>query len=154
MAEYGIKQTFPDKITDSSTTPLNGLGVIRWEGGNAYRYVLATDATVATNVVSWVANAVAGTNDFTVVVGSATVTAPAGVAIGTIAANSYGWIQVAGVVQCVGDGSVAALEAVVSNGDGTIDTMADGEEEQVIGTALEADVATTYYVQVKLRGLL
>lgn len=154
MPEYGIKQTFGDLITDSSTTALNGLGSLRFDGGNIYRYVKASDALVVTNFVSWVANAVVGTDDFIVVKGSATVTAPAGVAIGTIAGDSFGWIQVGGTVQCVGDGSVAALEAVVSNGDGTLDTMADGEEEQVIGCALEADIATTYLVQVRLRGLV
>ncbi len=154
MAEYGIKQTFPDKITDSSTTAQNGLGSLRFDGGNVYRYVQASDALVARNFVSFVANAAVGTEDYIVVKGSATVTAPAGVAIGVIAANSYGWIQIGGAAACVGDGSVAAGEAVVSNGDGTLDTMAAGEEHSVVGFAREADAATTLYVQVRLRGLI
>ena len=154
MAEYGIKQTFEDKVTDTSTTAQNGLGVLRFEGNKVYRYVLAGDAITLRAIVSFEANGTAGTDDWSVVKGSATVTAPAGVAIGAIASGSYGWIQVGGIVSCIGDGSVAALEPVVSGGDGTIDTMADGEEEQVMGFALEADIATTYYVNVKLRGLI
>ena len=154
MAEYGIKQLFPDKVTGSSTTAQNGLGVIRFEGDKVYRYVKTSGALVARDFVSYVANAVVGTDDFIVVKAAATVTAPAGVAIGTIALGSYGWIQIAGTVQCVGDGSVAALEQVLSNGDGTVDTMAAGEEASVIGIALEADAATTLYVQVRLRGLV
>ena len=154
MAEYGIKQTFPDKVTDSSTTALNGMGVLRFEGDKIYRYVKASDALAARNFVSYVANAVVGTDDFIVVKASATVTAPAGVAVGTIAADSYGWIQIGGAAACVGDGSVAAGEAVVSNGDGTLDTMAAGEEHEVIGFAREADAVTTLYVQIQLRGLV
>ena len=151
MAEYGIKQTFPDNITDTSSTAVNELGALRWDGDKAYRYVLATDALTATSFVSWVANAAAGTNDYTVVKGSATVTAPAGVALASVTINYYCWIQVTGIATCTGDGSVAALEKVVSNGDGLLDTMAGGEEEQVVGTALEADAPA---VQVKLQGLL
>lgn len=154
MAEYGIKQTFEDKITDTSTTAQNGLGTLRFDGSKVYRYVKATDAVTQRAIVSHVANGTAGTDDWTVVKGSATVTAPAGVAIGAIAADSYGWIQVGGIVSCIGDGSVAAGEQVISHGDGTIDTMAAGEEASVVGHALEADIATTFYVNVRLRGLI
>ena len=89
MVEYGIKQTFGDNVTDTSTTLLNELNAMRFDGENIYRYVKFTDTTVATNIVSWVVNGTAGTNDFTVVVGSATVTAPAGVAVSAHAADEY-----------------------------------------------------------------
>jgi len=154
MAESGIKQYFSDKVTDTSTTAQNGLGVLRFEGSKVYRYVKAADAITQRAVVSFDGNDAAGTDDWTVIKGSADVVTPAGVAVGAIASGSYGWIQVGGIVSCIGDGSVSALDAVVSNGDGTVDTMADGEEEQVIGFALEDDIATTYYVNVKLRGLI
>ena len=154
MVEYGIKQTFGDNVTDTSTTLLNELNAMRFDGENIYRYVKFTDTTVATNIVSWVANGTAGTNDFTVVVGSATVTAPAGVAVSAHAADEYGWIQIAGVASCTGDGSIAALVEIISNGDGTAESWADGLEEQVMGIALEDDIAVTYAVQVRLKGLV
>ena len=154
MAEHGIKQTFGDKVTDTSTTALNGLGVLRFEGNKVYRYVKATDAVTLRAIVSHVANGTAGTDDWTVVKGSATVTAPAGVAIGAIANGSYGWVQVGGIVSCIGDDAVAVGEQVISNGDGTVDTMAAGEEASVMGHALEDDIATTFYVNIRLRGLI
>ena len=159
MAEYGIKQTFPDKLTAYSATAQNGLGVLRFEGDKVYRYVkaygtLTGDALAAKNFVTYVGNAAIGVNDFVVTNVSGTVTAPAGVAISAIPENYYGWIQVGGPAACVGDGSVALGEAVVSNGDGTVDTMAAGEEHSVVGFAREADAATTNYVQVQLRGLV
>ena len=66
-----------------------------------------------------------------------------GVALGTvdISEKKYAFIQVAGVADVYSDGSVAAGEAVVADDttNGIADTMADGEEEQVFGWALEAD---------------
>lgn len=154
MAEYGIKQMWPDKVTDFSTTAQNGIGVLRFEGEKAYRYVQANATLVVRNLVSYIVNAVLGTNGFKVTNTSANVVAAAGIAISAIPANSYGWIQVSGPASCVGDGAVAFGEAVVQNGDGTVDTMAAGEEHQVVGFALEDDAVTTLYVQVQLRGLI
>ena len=65
-----------------------------------------------------------------------------GVAVGVITAGNYGFILVNGIHDAVlGDGSVAAGDFVVPDSavDGGADTMADGEEEQVFGLALEAD---------------
>jgi hypothetical protein len=75
-------------------------------------------------------------------------------AVSVIPESYYGWIQVGGIANVVGDGSVAFGEAVVPNGDGTVDTMAAGEEHEVIGFAVTDDVATTYYVDIKLKGLI
>jgi len=159
MAEYGIKQTFPDKVTDFSATAKNGIGVLRWEGAKAYRYIkthsdLTGDALTAKNLVSFITNATAGTNDFIVTNKSASVTAVAGVAVSAIPESYYGWIQVAGPASCIGSGSVAALECVISATDGTVASCADAVEEQVCGIALEDDIAVTYDVQVMLKGLV
>lgn len=157
MAEYGIKQMFPDKVTDYSATAQNGIGVLRFEGDKVYRYIkahsdLTGDALAARNLVSYIVNAAAGTNGFIVTNKSADVNTTAGVAVSAIPESYYGWIQVGGPASCVGDGSVAFGEIVVNNGDGTVDTWA--ADEDGIGFALEDDVATTYYVQVYLKGLI
>lgn len=153
MAEYGIKQTFPDKVTDFSVAAQNGLGTLRFEGDKVYRYVQANATLTARHAVSYIVNAVAGTNGFKVTNASANVNTTAGVAVSAITANYYGWIQVGGPASCIGDGSVAFGEVCVNNGDGTVDTMAATEEAAMVGVALEDDVATTYYVQVMLKGL-
>ena len=62
-----------------------------------------------------------------------------GVAGHAIAAGSYGWIVKQGVTECKGDGGVSQGDAIVSHTSGQVDTMADGEEEAVIGVALEDD---------------
>jgi hypothetical protein len=57
-----------------------------------------------------------------------------------ISAKQYGFIQTSGVATVIGDGSVAAGEAVIGHSvNGQADTMADGEEELVFGFALAAD---------------
>ena len=154
MVESGIKQTFPSNLTDSSTTVENELGTLRFDGGNIYQYVQASDTTVATNVVSWVANSAVGTNDYKVYVAIGSVTAVAGVAVGSIATNSYGWIQVAGVAECIGDGDIAGLVQVISATDGTVDSWSDTHEHEVMGVAVENDIATSFKVQVRLKNLI
>lgn len=65
-----------------------------------------------------------------------------GFAIGDIAAGSYGWVVAKGV--CYGKGSAATIsqgESLVSHTAGTLDTMAAGEEEDIIAFALADDAA-------------
>jgi len=72
----------------------------------------------------------------------------AGVCVAGIAFGYYGWAQVGGYCDflrtdagvALGDPLVAGTNAA----DGEVDTMGDGEEEQVIGWALKEDVATEY----------
>jgi len=65
-----------------------------------------------------------------------------GAFLGAVTADYYGWVVVGGVADCTTDNAVAAGDFVVPHTvDKQCDTMADGEEEQVFGVAVEA--ATT-----------
>ena len=77
-------------------------------------------------------------------------TVPAGLTIGVaqygITAGRFGYLGRSGVFEVEGDGGVAAGEAIVpdttTGNPGQADTMAAGEEHDVIGVALEADTGT------------
>jgi len=146
MAEYGIKQTFPDKVTDSSTTQKNGLGVIRFEGEKQYRYVYVVNKALTEGDSVCAASTADGVVTADRAAGSQLALLVRGVAVGAIAATSYGWIQTKGVctVQC--DGAVAAADGLIphTTKDGHADTVvaasdAAGTEYQVFGFALTAD---------------
>jgi len=150
MAEYGIKQTFPDKITDSSTTQKNGLGVIRFDGAKEYRYVKNVDVAVTLGDSVCAASTAEGIVTADRADGSQVALLVRGVAIGAIGTDSYGWIQVKGncVVQC--DGAVVAGEGLVphatANGhaDAVLATsITTNTEYQVFGFALEDDASAS-----------
>lgn len=133
-------------LTSQDTSPVNRLGSLHTDrDGNIYRYVLVEDAALADgDVVEYsdtsgyeVTNDRAG--------GSSIGRHVAGVAVGTIADASYGYIMVSGRHDAVKtDGGVAEGDYLVPHtADGQADTMADGEEEQVFGFALETDDGTT-----------
>lgn len=120
------------------------LGETRFDRlGNKYRYVQFKDAvTYAAGQALEVANITwtAVTNDRSGGSAIGTQTSFGGVCLGVPTTAYYGWVQVGGVATVLGDGSVAAGEAVVLHSvDGEADTMAAGEEHQVFGVALEAD---------------
>ena len=147
MAEYGIKQTWPDKVSDSSTTQQNGLGVIRFEGEKTYRYVYVVDKALTNGDSVCAASTADGVVTSDRSGGSQLALLVRGVAIGAIASGSYGWIQTKGIhtlLQC--DGGVAAGNGLVphASSDGHADTVAAasdvaGTEYQVFGFALTAD---------------
>jgi len=146
-------------IDYSASSAAYDLGTLYFAGTKAYRYVRA--AAACTNDLLASTESVCGdsggvyyvNNDLAGGTGLG-VTTPMGVAIGTIAENYYGWIQVGGVATVITDGEVAAAEAIVldASNDGDVDTMADGEEEQVFGWATAADVGTVGTIM--LRGLI
>lgn len=154
-------------LTQIDADPLFDLGCTVWKpNGNAYRYVKFLDSV--TYVAGHVCQAASATvynvtNDVSggSAIGSGQTT-PAGICMGIpTSAKPYGWIQVAGIALVLGDGSVAAGEAVVPHSaDGQADTMAAGEEHQVFGYALDADdtandpLATSALFHCKLRGLV
>jgi len=146
MAEYGIKQTFPDKVTDSSTTQKNGLGVIRFEGAKEYRYVKVLNKALTLGDSVCAASTAEGIVTADRADGSQTALFVRGVAIGAIAKDSYGWIQIKGncVVQC--DGGVEAGHGLVphTTADGHADSViaatdTDNTEYQVFGFAMAND---------------
>jgi hypothetical protein len=145
------------RVTTSAQGPEYNLGETReTKDGKVYRYVQFKDAVtyVAGHVctpanTSWTAV----TND---VSGGSSVAATTfgGVCVGVPAQNGYGWVQVGGVATVVGDGSVAADEAVVvDTTDGLSDTMAAGEEHLAFGRALSADSGSpaTYLCLIERR---
>lgn len=146
LTEYGIKQMWPDKVTDTGTTQLNGLGVIRFEGNKTYRYVQVVDQAVTIGQSLCAASTGPGVVTSDRSGGSQLAFCVRGVAIGSIASGSYGWIQTEGICTFAGDGSVAAGDGLVPHAseDGDADTInaasdAANTEYQVFGFALTAD---------------
>jgi len=149
MAEYGIKQTFPDKVTESSTTQKNGLGVIRFDGADEYRYVQVVNLPLTLGDSVCQAALTEGIVTADRSGGSQLALLVRGVAIGAIASGSYGWIKSKGicVVQC--DGGVSAGEGLVPHAseDGHADSVlatsiTTNTEAEVFGWALSADAGS------------
>lgn len=134
------------------------------ENGGIFRYVLAEDAALAVlDVLCYATNYGANdvhqgasvrqqgevTNTSTSAIDGtlASVNACAGVAMGTVTDNYYGYAQVSGLASAKTDGGVAAGNSLVVDGgntpNGQFDTAAAGEEHAVAGYALAADVGTT-----------
>src|SRR3990172_1288440 len=108
MAIFGIKKIFVTAVTDVSSTDLEGLGTIRFEGNKVYKWVklqntTATVAAVAGDVCSYGVDA-GYTNNLVVTdvsdAASATVPVCAGMILATVAGvlltAYYLWIQIKG----------------------------------------------------------
>lgn len=126
-------------------------------GTQVYRYVQHKDAvTVTAGMVALLAAATgltAVTND--VAGGSAIGTASdaaasqlvVGIYVNVPTEDYYCYVLAKGVTSVKTDDGVAQCHRLVAhNADGTADTMADGEEEQVFGVALADDNDTTHLV--------
>ena len=151
---YGSEQAFADEITKTFTDERYPLGAIRFQNasdnkaGNAshigpkyWVFVYNDEASTAFAEGDSISIDVSDYAPYHGVVSADTY--PAGLILGiaghAIPAGSYGWIVKQGITECKGDGSIAQGAAIVSHSSGQVDTMADGEEEAVIGVALEAD---------------
>lgn len=141
------------------------LGRLYTYGGDLYRCVKFLDAVTykAGQAVCWADATLAYvSNDRSGGTSIGTgVTAAAGIVKRVMTQNYKGFIQVSGICLVEGDGSVAADEAVVlDSADGKVDTMAAGEEHQVLGISLDADstsndpLATSALCHVRLKGLV
>lgn len=149
-----IGPCFLDPTTANETENLGTLGgLYTWEG-KVYRWVYnaGADNITAGEVVGWflttpAAGHVSGTAATFMDNGVAGIAA--GVAEGAITAGRYGFVLKEGVTTATitTDGSVAQGESLVVNGgatpDGTVDTMAAGEEHCVFATALQDDASTS-----------
>ena len=130
--------------TTTSASDDHGVGnVFESKDGKKYKWVEVVDVDLAIGYVVCPASTDGTKVTADVSGGSQLALRGIGVALGTvdISDKKYAFIQVAGVADVYSDGSVAAGEAVVADSgtNGLADTMADGEEEQVFGWALEAD---------------
>lgn len=148
MPGHGIKQTFGDNVTDSSTTAQNELGIIRFDGSKEYRYVQVVNKALTLGDSVCQAAITEGIVTADRSGGSQLALLCRGVAVGAIASGSYGWIQTKGicVVQC--DGGVSAGEGLVPHAseDGHAESVlatsvTTNTEAQVFGWALEDDAS-------------
>jgi hypothetical protein len=146
LTEYGLKEYWPDLVTDTSTTQAHGLGVLRYEGNKTYVYVRVVDQAVTIGQSLCAASTADGVVTSDRSGGSQLAFCVRGVAIGSIASGSYGWIQKRGVCTYAGDGSVQAGEGLVPHAseDGDADTVtassvAAGTEALCFGFALTLD---------------
>jgi hypothetical protein len=152
MAATGFLTTLPEdglSANHSSAKTVAG-SIISDNQGNIYRYVLIdTSSACATTEGSVCRAADDGTASNWKVTpdydggASGATDKVVGVAQSAIDTGNYGFILISGVGEVRTDASVAAGDYLVGHGaDHEADTMADGEEEQVFGFALEADSAT------------
>jgi hypothetical protein len=109
MAVFGIKKVFRTALTDLKSSDFEGVGTLRFEGPNVYKWVQFSGTTSAAAVAS----VCYVTTDITLsTVDGALSALPAGIAVSAVAAGSaqWGWIQVVGVVTLVNtpSGGIAA----------------------------------------------
>jgi hypothetical protein len=164
MAEAGLKQYFGDAVTDSGTTQLHGLGVLRFEGNKTYRYVKVQGGAAVLGDVLCVASTTDGIVTMDINGGGILAPMCMGIAVGAIASGSYGWILKQGIVVVQCDGGVSAGDPLIpsanTSSDGHADTAvaasdAANTEYQVFGFALTADAGSadgdtaTCYVNCK-----
>lgn len=125
MGNESMKKVFVTKLTDTSATDLEGIGVIRFEGAKVYKWISynsgsGTVAAVANSAVVYHGdNAVVidSAADVTMDITDGVITA--GVLQAIIANGEYGWIQIKGV---------AILNAALTGG-------ADGNALTSLGAA-------------------
>ena len=146
-----------DPATANHASPKATLGAIYWHEGKAYKYVqFIDDVTYALGHVCLWANdsgtAVTNDKDGTSI---ADTDPTAGICLRAMTADYYGYIQVSGTAEVLGDTNVAAAEYVKSHTvDGAAIVMGDTYEELAFGIALEADDLTTVLFTCALKGLL
>jgi len=160
MTDYGLKQFFQDKVTASSTTQQHDLGIIRFEGNKQYVYVQVIDGAVTAGAVLCMADD-AETIVSPDVSGGSQISGniPVGVAVGSIASGSYGWLLVKGVTTVQTDGTADTGSALIPSAstDGVADTcdtstVSTNTAYLVYAYALASDSATgtaTAYVSVR-----
>jgi len=140
-------------ITASSTTKKEELGIVRWTtdatvGLRAYRYIqAAADTTVAdgtclgySDTSRFIASEDIGNSDFVI-------NQVAGVGIGEIVAESYGWVQCYGYHAAVltnGDDDITDGDTIIidASNDGVCNSTASGTPpvSTPIGVAVADDV--------------
>jgi hypothetical protein len=140
MANNSIKKIFVTKLSDTATTDLEGIGVIRIEGDKIYKWVTYNTGTGAVAAVAGNMTVYHGDN------GRGTVAAPvadvtsdytdgligAGTLVGAPGNGEYGWIQIAGlavVTPALTGGADGDAVTTVGAADGTFDTRDTAADE-------------------------
>ena len=139
-------------LTSNDASPQNDIGatitVLTSAGGvKEYKYVeVAADTTVANGTALLYVLADTARLSVTSDLTDANTNDPAGVGIGAITAEQYGWIQTKGYHAAVatnGDDDIAANDAIIMGAaDGVVDSVAAGTAptNKVFGFAQAADV--------------
>jgi hypothetical protein len=150
MGSFNAMSAF-DSIDSAAVHPLGTL--VEGPVGRKYRYVYnaGADTLAAGEVCCFHTTNTYGhiTGTVATSMNNGTAGIAAGVAQAAIPTTKYGWLQTSGdgVQALTTDAGVAQGDYLVVNGgtspDGTVDTMADGEEECVFAVALAADSSTT-----------
>jgi len=105
MTQPATKQLFTTYLTEVATTDLEGVGTLRWDGANCYRWVY--NATGSATVVGEITCHDLSANPDSTLVESIYMSLDtdlsmlAGVCLSVIADEGYGWIQVFGVTDSV-----------------------------------------------------
>ena len=149
-----MKKVFVTKLTDTSTTDLEGIGVLRFEGAKVYKWVSYNAGTGT--VVAVAGNTVVYHGDDAVVANSACdVTMDytdgvivAGVLQAIIADGSYGWIQIKGIAILT-----TALTAGADGDQLTSVGAADGTLDVVVTGAINGNIAA-YDIDISAKEVL
>lgn len=149
-----------DELTASTMGRKFPLGTVRSVGGKSYVYVqLSASATGAAANGTVVFSTLSDVNVVTDDISTTAQNMARGVAIGAIAAGSYGWIQSWGshsAVKTDGGDDIATGDAVIGDAsvDGVCDSVAAGTAptNRVLGwaTAADSDTANTVAVYLTL----
>ena len=129
MAEYGIKKCFITGLDEISLTDKEGVGTLRFEGNNVYKYVRYDSGTADLDIVPndclFYSDYAAGevTADVTDSIGIG-----AGVSMATITATAYYfWIKIKGISDIAVDvvaGAVGNALTAIGTNDKTLDVSA------------------------------
>ena len=145
MGNESMKKVFQTKLTDTSTTDLEGIGVIRFEGPRVFKWVKYEAGSGSVAAVA--GNGVVYHGDNAVILDSeADVTSDysdgagvvAGVLQAVIADESFGWIQIKGVavVNLALDSGADGNELIVGTTDGAFAVRASAAQ-MTLGVALD-----------------
>lgn len=147
----------PATINEATERDEFELGAEYWYQGKGYTYVQFKDVGTVAIAVGTVCQPKAGgaglvTADISASL-SSTANRPTGIALATMTADYYGFVQSRGICTTITtDGNVAAGNFLVSGADGVADPFAaaadatgsvNGQAGRIFGQALEADASTT-----------
>ena len=154
MTNESMKKIWQTQLTDTSTTDLEGIGVIRLEGSRWYKWVKYNDGTG--DVAAVAGNVVVYHGDDAVVIDSACeVTMDytdgdnicAGALQAIIAHGSFGWIQIKGIAvltTALTAGSDGDQLTPVGAADGTLDVVVTGALTHIAGYAMDVSAKEVF----------
>jgi len=144
MSMYGLKKIFATSLTEVSTTDKEGVGCLRPEGPNLYKYVKYNEGAGSVASGAGKPCGYKGNSDTEVTCDVSDATGGfAGICMAAIPNGGYGWIQIYGKHEdAVTSGTVNAGAAVAFTTDGALtaldDTYAAADLAGYAGVALEA----------------